>query len=88
MDDVEQMFLADGFDDCIIGLCSGPGQPDVIAYDLNMMIGKLMDDGMSQEEAWEWYNFNILGSYLGEGMPVYIDTSFSLDDLEDEGDCG
>lgn len=29
-------------------------------------------DGMTEEEAQEWYEFNILGAYCGEGMPVFL----------------
>jgi len=29
-------------------------------------------DGMSHEEAVEWYEFNVIGSYMGENTPLFI----------------
>ena len=82
----EAMLLADGFDDCIIGLCSRANSPDVMAYDISKMVAKLMVDGMTQEEAIEWFEFNILSAYMGEGTPVYIDTSVDADDFSEDED--
>lgn len=67
------MLKADGFNGAIIGTASKCGSPDVLAYDVNKIISILMDrDGMTDEEAWEFYEFNILGSYVGELTPIFI----------------
>ena len=29
-------------------------------------------DGMSVDEAYEFFQYNIMGSYNGEGMPVFL----------------
>ncbi len=36
------------------------------------MIAKLMTDGMSEEEAEEFFDYNQLGSYVGEQTPCFI----------------
>ena len=82
----EGILLADGFDDCIIGLCSRANSPDVLAYSTSKMIIKLMLDGMSREEAEEWFEFNILPAYMGELTPVYIDTSIDASDFNGDED--
>tara|TARA_R110000796_G_scaffold239808_1_gene360610 strand:+ start:144 stop:386 length:243 start_codon:yes stop_codon:yes gene_type:complete len=63
--------IVDGFDDAIIGICSRFGSEDVIAYDYNKCIEILMMD-MSLEESLEYMEYNVVGSYVGEGTPVYI----------------
>lgn len=65
--------IADGFDDCIIGIASRCGQPDLVVYDSVKIVDKLvLRDGMSYEDAVEFYEYNILGAWVGEGTPLYI----------------
>lgn len=70
MDD--DVLKADGFDDAVIGVASRCGSADVLAYDVEKIILKLMLDGMSREEAEEYFEFNIVGAYVGEYTPVFI----------------
>jgi len=66
---------ADGFDEAILGVASRCGQGDILAYDTNKIIQILIDrDGMSYEEAYEFFEFNILGAYMGENTPIFITT--------------
>jgi len=65
----------DGYDDCIIGICSQYGRPPVIAYDRERVIKKLMREGMPRDEAEEFFEFNQIGAYMGEYTPVFIDRS-------------
>lgn len=66
---------ADGYDDCIIGIATPFGAEPVLAYDRSKVIKTLMErDGMSREEADEFFEFNIAGAWVGEGTPVFIDT--------------
>lgn len=68
----EDALKADGFDDCVMGVASRCGTPDVLAYDVEKIILKLMLDGMTREEAEEYFEFNIVGAYVGEYTPVFI----------------
>ena len=68
------LLIMDGFDDCIIGICSRFGQSDIVAYDLKKVIEKLMADGMTEEQAYEYYEFNQLGAGMGDLTPCFIDT--------------
>ena len=64
---------ADGFDDCVMGVVySFSGEP-ILAYDYHKVIKKLMKD-MSEEDAIEHFNYNIVGSYVGKKTPIYIET--------------
>ena len=67
--------LADGFDDALFGVCYQFGQLPVVSYDYNKCIDILIErDGMSEEEALEYFEFNVLGSYMGPNTPVFIQT--------------
>lgn len=68
----EQLLKADGFDDCIIGLAYRSGIGNLIAYDVSKIIKKLMLDNMTEEEAYEFFDYNISDSYMGEKTPVFI----------------
>jgi len=66
------MMIADGFDDCIIGLAERCGSNNVLAYDAKKIFKKLVKQGMTEDEAVEHFYFNISGAYVGEGTPVFI----------------
>ena len=64
---------ADGFDDANIGIGSRCGQPDLLVYDIDTALDILMDrDGMSYEEAQEYFSFNVQGAWVGEGTPIWL----------------
>lgn len=65
--------FADGFDDAVVGLDTTSDVPRVV-YSVDKMVFILMHrDGMSEEEAVEFIDFNVTSSYLGgEGTPIYI----------------
>ena len=54
-----------GFNEAIIGVAKRCAQPDLIAYDVEKILNILIKrDGMSHEEAVEYFEFNIAG-FLG-----------------------
>ena len=65
----------DGYDDCIIGVCTSAGQEPKFAYNKEMVIKKLMNEGMSESEAVEFHEYNQAGAYLGIMTPVFIETN-------------
>ena len=69
------MLQAEGFDKAIIGVGCSFGRSNVLVYDTQKIIDILVGrDEMTEEEAREYFEFNILGSYNGPGMPVFVDT--------------
>lgn len=67
---------ADGFNDAVIGTCYNTGR---IVYSIERMLQILIDrDGMSMEEAIEFFNFNIGGAYVGEMTPMYVWTEDNI----------
>ena len=64
--------MVDGYDDCIINIVEGFGIGCVFLYDTNKILKKLMkEDGMNQEEAYEYFEYNILGAYISEYNPLF-----------------
>lgn len=63
---------ADGFEDALIGL--GWQHTKLIAiYDYDKCVEILMDrDGMTNEEAIEWMEYNVVGSWVGDYTPVFL----------------
>ena len=79
------MLKMDGYDDCILGICERHGMQPVIAYDRNMVLKKLMKDGMTEDEAVEFFLFNQIGAWMGEGTPVFV-TRLTLKQINQQED--
>lgn len=67
-----ELLCADGFDDAIVGI--GERFTSVfVVYDFDKVIATLMTrDGMSHEDAMEWYEFNIVGAWVGDNTPCFL----------------
>ena len=64
-----EAMLADGLDDALAGFDT-KGRA---VYFANEIIGILMQrDGMTEEEAQEFFEFNIACAYVGEYTPIYM----------------
>jgi hypothetical protein len=69
----DDLLLADGFDNCLIGLCYTPGPGTRAVYDAEAIIRTLVErEGLSFEEAHEYFSVNIEGSYVGEKTPIFM----------------
>ena len=70
----EGILLADGFDKCLIGFGRRCGKPDIAVYDQEKCIDFLVErDGMTHGEAIEFFEFNVVGSWVGEETPIFVD---------------
>lgn len=67
-----QLFFADGHDDAIIGFAERDSVM-LVVYDVRKILRLLrVRDGMSRDEAQEFFDFNIAGSWVGEQTPVWL----------------
>jgi len=71
---IDEPLLIDGMNLAIIGIGEIIGNEPVVAYDSDKIIDLLIDQGMSEEEAFEFMNFNIQGSYVGNKTPIFVIT--------------
>ena len=72
--DGELLFLSEPeFDAAIVGIAERIGMSEVVVYDITKIIDVLCErDGMNRDMAAEYYEFNILGAYVGERTPLFI----------------
>ena len=69
----DKPLLADGFDSAVLGLSRGTLGADVAVYSIDRCIDILVKrDGMSEEEAIEFMNFNVLDAYMGPMTPIFV----------------
>jgi hypothetical protein len=74
-EDNPEALLADGFDDAILGIGRRCGQPSLVVYSTPKCIKILMEDmDCSEEEAIEFFEFNVVGAWVGEHTPIFVDT--------------
>lgn len=66
----EEMLCLDGFDEAIIGFVT-IAHKAIALYDYQKIIGVMVErDGMTEEEAMEYHDYNIAGSYVGDMTPA------------------
>lgn len=64
--------LIDGFDEAIIGISEEFGSEQRIVYDKSKVLEILTQQGMTEEEAIEYYEYNILGAYISDQNPIFL----------------
>jgi len=73
-DNYPDVLIADGFDDAIIGIAERYGMNSVVLYDKNKCVKIMQDrDNMTEEEAIEFFYYNIVGAYMGEYTPCFAE---------------
>ena len=70
--DIDEILTMDGYDHCIVGVVEQFGRPPIACYDKQRVLDELMTDGMSEEDAEEFWEFNQIGAYVGEATPCFI----------------
>lgn len=69
-----EMTIADGFDDCILGIDS---QTQKVIYSYTKCVQVLMErDKMTYIEAVEFMDYNVVGSYVGEKTPIWCNDNY------------
>ena len=66
----EECLTADGFEDALVGCTYGVNV--VAVYDINKMIEVLIEEGIEYDDAVEFLDYNVVGAYVGEKTPQYI----------------
>jgi hypothetical protein len=68
----DDMLTMDGYDDCIAGIVERFGQEPIVCYDIAKVIRQLGADGLDEDEAVEFFYYNQIGAWMGEGTPCFI----------------
>ena len=66
----EDILFADGLDDAIIGF-----EPNLwkVVYSRNKVINGLVKDGMSEDDAMEYADYNIFAAMVGDKTPIWVE---------------
>lgn len=67
-----EALLFDGMDDALIGVSRRCGQQPLAVYDQERCIKCLMEQGMDYETADEFFEFNVVGGWMGEMTPIVL----------------
>ena len=75
--DEELLLLGEGderdrFEPAIIGIAHRFGMQPIVAYDYRKVIEVFAED-MDYEAAVEYFDFNVIGAWVGEGTPIFIE---------------
>lgn len=71
---MEELLIADGFNDAIIGIDSSSMR---VIYSVEKCIEILCLDGdMDPDDAIEHFEYNVRGSYVGDKTPIWCDDNF------------
>jgi hypothetical protein len=67
------MLFLDGYsDDCLLGVRFKQNSEIVAAYDDSACIQNLISDGMTEEDAFEYFEYNTRGAYYNNNTPAII----------------
>lgn len=67
----EPLTIADGFDEAVIGI---DVNSERIIYSVQKVIDILMErDGMDEQDAIDWYEYNMQSTYVGEHTPIWCE---------------
>jgi hypothetical protein len=69
----EEILKADGFDDAVIGIDTDSMR---LIYSVQKCIEVLKEDGMDEIDAVEYFEYNVLGAYVGEKTPIWCNDFF------------
>ena len=79
---MSEALYADGFEDAIIGV-GRQFNTEVVIYDEDKCLEILvLRDQMTPEEAEEFFEFNVVGAYVGDHTPIFVRVGSHLPPLE------
>ena len=67
------LLFANSFDGAIIGVAVGHDSERVVYNARHMVEILLQEENLTEEEAWEYLEFNTFGSYVGKNTPIYVE---------------
>jgi hypothetical protein len=71
----EDLLWADGLLHAVIGIATRADGLRVVCYSIEKIIEIFMTrDGMTEEEAYEFYEFNVACAWVGDKTPIFVET--------------
>ena len=77
MEDIDgDLLWADGLLNAVIGIATRADGLRVVCYSIEKIIEVFMTrDGMTEEEAYEFYEFNVACAWVGDKTPIFVETA-------------
>lgn len=73
----DDVIIFHGWDDCVIGVAEQFSSGPILVYDRDAIIAKMVaEEGLTEEDAWDHFYFNIAGAWVGERTPIFLTTRF------------
>jgi hypothetical protein len=69
----EAVLLPEDYRSALIGVGYRFNSGPLAVYSLNMILEILTSDGTSMEDALDWYQYNMVGAWVGDGTPIFVD---------------
>jgi hypothetical protein len=80
----QHILIAEGFEEAFVGVATDFAGHRRAVYDYGKCVRVLMRrDKMSREDAVEYMDFNVVGAYVGEATPIWIER-MKFDSLIDD----
>lgn len=64
----EEILKADGFDEAVIGIDTNSMR---LIYSYSLCVAVLVKDGMTEEDAIDYLEYNVVSAYVGEKTPIW-----------------
>jgi len=68
---VDPILTADGFEEAFIGCCARTNRA-IYSYEKCLDVLMDGDSELTRDDAIEHMEFNVVGSYMGEGTPIFL----------------
>lgn len=85
----EGLLLADGLEEAFVGLVMRFNVLEPIAcYDYDKVIAIFVAEGMTEEDAIEHFEYNVIGAWVGDRTPCYLrrmSLAEAIEETEEEG---
>lgn len=71
MNDGNPLIFLQGFDHCIIGVTRHIGAPARVAYCVRSVLNELVEQGLTEEQAIDYFEENLAGVNYGDLSPAF-----------------
>jgi len=79
------MLIPTGFEAAVIGVVRRFNDTFILLNE-EMCIEILVNDGMVHEEAVEYFEYNVIGAWMGSDTPAYLSSGLSVEELSEQYD--
>jgi hypothetical protein len=68
----QEFLICDGLETAFCGVVERFGQEPITCFDMDKIMKIYRLEGMSTEEAIEWFDFNVIGAWVGKATPCFL----------------